>query len=106
MAYTLWNNSTIGFDQMVTYLAGAMNEQQPGLGASFVGLALIIPLFAIIFLVLGRMNPLAGFTTASFICWLAAIFLIALQLIHPLAFGALFAMWVAGAIMFYMQTRD
>jgi hypothetical protein len=106
MPYTLWNNSTIGFDQMVNYLAAAMEANTPGLGGSFIGIAMVVPLFTIVFMVLGRIHPLAAFTTASFLCWIASLFLVALQILHPVAFGLLFGMWVFGALAYYMQSRD
>lgn len=106
MAYQMWNNSTVGFDLVTRYLADTMDQAYPGVGGSFIGIGFLLALFAIVFFVLGRLNPLAGFTTASFLCWLASIFLVALQLVHPVAFGLTFGMWVFGAIAFYMQSRD
>lgn len=100
------NNSTIGLDGLMTYAKTAMETAQPGIGGSSIGLMLIIPLFIIIFWILSRQNPLAGFTVASFVCWLASVMLIASQLISPYAFGVTFVMWIAGAIAFYLQTRD
>ena len=106
MAYPAPNGSIIGLDGLMNYTKLALETQQPGIGASAIGLALIIPIWFVIFLPMSLISPIGAFTVASFIAWVLSIFLIAAQLLNPLAFGVFFTMWIAGAIAFYLQTRS
>ena len=105
MAYDTPTNETIGISGFFNYMNSALKDVIPIFGSNAIGFIFILPLWFIIFLPLARASPVAAWTVASFVCWLVAVFMVALQYLHESAFWLLMIMWIAGAAAYYLQTR-
>ncbi len=100
------SNTTVGLHGIINTTNYELDAMIGGLGGNMLGISILIPLWVVIFIPLGRISPLAAFTLASFVCWLVSAYLMTLNMISSWAFLLLSAMWVVGAIVFYLHTRS
>jgi hypothetical protein len=102
------NNTTVGIEGSMQYLQDALitNSTTSTLGSNMVALALLLPLWFIIFIPLARTNVMGAITVSSFICWFASIFLVAVGFLNPMGSSILLSMWIVGAVAYYLSTRS
>ena len=103
--YSVANNST-GLFNFIYTLNNGMASQVPILGGNMFGLALLIPLWIIMFLPLAKFNVHGALVVSSFICWMVTVFLMAISLVNEVAFVIFAILTIVTAINYYFSSRQ
>lgn len=106
MPYNTTMNASGGLFNMLNATNEYMNSVVPVLGGNTFAISLLIPAWFIIFLPLARYEIYGAFITASFVCWLISVFLIAIGLGGEMLFVIFSIMMLFSAVMYYLKSRQ